>query len=308
MEWLIAANHNMYDHVKAFKELPYVDWKQNSNYSVGDKVYIYSSAPIQAIEFLVEVIKIDITVENAHDDRDYWINIQEYEKGRNHGKYVRFKLINYFEDDVITLDELRKNGLEGNIQGTRKLYNADNSIKNWGNYIHKRLKRIDEKIVLKKNAHLDLYMKEELASENVNFKRNYDYTDKLSPMPSLIEEKGKKVYKRNTDIAINALGIAQFQCEIEREHYTFMRRNADIPYTEPHHLIPMAYQEEFKHSIDIEENIVSLCSSCHNEIHYGKNAKDKIIKLYNERKDLLEKKKIKISLEKLLSFYGLSNT
>lgn len=28
MEWLIAANRNMYNHVRAFKELPYVDWKQ----------------------------------------------------------------------------------------------------------------------------------------------------------------------------------------------------------------------------------------------------------------------------------------
>ena len=42
MEWLIAANRNMYNHVRAFKELPYVDWKQTNNYSVGDKVYIYS--------------------------------------------------------------------------------------------------------------------------------------------------------------------------------------------------------------------------------------------------------------------------
>ncbi|WP_418463729.1 HNH endonuclease [Frisingicoccus sp.] len=305
MEWLIAANRNMYNHVRAFKELPYVDWKQTNNYSVGDKVYIYSAMPIQAIEFLVEVIKTDITVENVLDDKEYWSDIQEYENGRNNGKYVRFKLINYFEDDAITFSELHENGLEGNIQGARKLYSTDNSIKNWGNYIHKRLKNIDEKYIWKKNTQLDLDLEEKIASVNIDAEKNYHYNDKVNPKPIPIEGKGKKIYKRNKDIAINALGIAQFRCEIDDEHYTFLRRNTNIPYTEPHHLIPMAYQEEFNYSIDIEENIVSLCSNCHNEIHYGKDAEYLIVKLYNKRKNLLAKKKIVVSLEKLLSYYGL---
>lgn len=305
MEWLITANRNMYDHVRAFKELPYVDWKQKNNFSVGDKVYIYSATPIQAIEFLVEVIKTDITAQNVLDDKEYWIDMQEYEKGRKNGKYVRFKLINYFEEDAITLRELFENGLERNIQGTRKLYNTDNSIKNWGNYIHKRLKSIDDQYIRKKNTQLDFDLKVKIASVNIDIEKNYHYTNKVNLKPMPIEGKGKKIYKRNRDIAINALGIAQFRCEINDEHYTFLRKNTDIPYTEPHHLIPMAYQEEFDYSIDIEENIISLCSNCHNEIHYGKNAKCLIVKLYNERKNLLDKKKIVIQLEKLLSYYGL---
>lgn len=305
MEWLIAANHNMYNHTKAFKELPFIDWKQKNNYSVGDKVYIYSASPIQAIEFLVEVIKINISVDNALDDKDYWNNIQEYKNGRNNGKYVRFKLIDNFEDNVITLSELRENGLKGNIQGTRKLFNANNSITSWGVYIHKRLEGFDKKFIEKKNMQLDLELKEEIAYEKINLKKSYYYTNKINTKPIAIKSNGQKAYKRDKSIAINALGIAQFKCEIDGNHYTFLRKNMDIPYTEPHHLIPMAYQDEFKYSIDIEENIISLCSNCHNEIHYGKNAKHLIAKLYNKRKNLLAKKKIIISLEKLLSYYGL---
>lgn len=302
MEWLIAANCNLYNHVRAFKELPYVDWKQNNKFSVGDKIYIYSAKPIQAIEFLVEVIKTDITVENALDDREYWIDIQEYENGQNNGKYVRFRLINYFEDDVITLSELHKNGLKGNIQGSRKLYNSDNVINSWGDYIHKRL---ENESIRKKNIQFDSELKEKIASEKFDTNKNYHYTDEVNAKPKPIETSGRKMYNRNKKIAINALGIAQFQCEINNKHYTFLRKNDNLPYTEPHHLIPMAYQDEFSYSIDIEENIVSLCSNCHNEIHYGKDAKSLIVKLYNDRKNLLAKKKIKISLEKLLSYYGL---
>ncbi len=39
---------------------------------------------------------------------------------------------------------------------------------------------------------------------------------------------------------------------------------------EPHHLIPMSMTDYFGVSLDREQNIFSLCSNCHNQIHYGK--------------------------------------
>lgn len=86
MEWLISANHNKYDHLRAFNELPYIDWKQNANYSVGDKVFIYSTKPISAIEFLVEVIETNITGDHVIDDKIYWTDMNEYENGRKHSR------------------------------------------------------------------------------------------------------------------------------------------------------------------------------------------------------------------------------
>jgi len=56
-------------------------------------------------------------------------------------------------------------------------------------------------------------------------------------------------------------------------------------------------------NLDRPENIVSLCSSCHNEIHYGKNADQLITYLYHQRKDLLKSKGIDITLEQLLMMY-----
>ena len=66
----------------------------------------------------------------------------------------------------------------------------------------------------------------------------------------------------------------------------------------------MAQQDNFEYSLDVEENIISLCSQCHNEIHYGKHADKLITKLYYDRIKLLKKKKIEVTLEKLLSYYG----
>ena len=83
------------------------------------------------------------------------------------------------------------------------------------------------------------------------------------------------------------------------------RKDGKYEYTEPHHLIPLSKYKDFKYSLDITANIISLCSHCHNLLHYGR-LEDKMIileKLYNERKDSLSKKGISISFEQLLNYY-----
>ena len=143
-----------------------------------------------------------------------------------------------------------------------------------------------------------------LAKTGVSFKPSpTKITLPLSPISDLIFSTSVTLSCGNNSVF--TLGIANFSCEIDKKHKTFKRKKDGVPYTEPHHLIPMAFQDEFDFSIDIEENIVSLCSNCHNEIHYGENARELITKLYYERKSLLEKKNIYISLIKLLSYYDL---
>ena len=72
---------------------------------------------------------------------------------------------------------------------------------------------------------------------------------------------------------------------------------------EPHHLIPLAYYDDFSFSLDVEENIVSLCSNCHNAIHYGAESLEMAKVLFRKRKTLLEKAGIEIEEEKFLEMY-----
>lgn len=111
------------------------------------------------------------------------------------------------------------------------------------------------------------------------------------------------VYKRNKQIAVNAICKAEFCCEYDREHKTFISKSNNKNFTEVHHLIPMAFQDRFKANIDVEANVVSLCSNCHKWIHLGKGAKKLISKLYEERRERLKKANIEITLEELLSMY-----
>lgn len=73
---------------------------------------------------------------------------------------------------------------------------------------------------------------------------------------------------------------------------------------ETHHLIPLEYWRFFDNSLDVEANIVCLCSNCHNEIHYGKYATKLIEPLFRKRKDELLKAGIDIEIYDLISMYN----
>ena len=121
---------------------------------------------------------------------------------------------------------------------------------------------------------------------------------------SVSSDTGRTIPKRIPQRAADALAHAQYKCEYNNADKTFIRKNGK-PYTEPHHLIPISKYRDFSYSVDIMENIVSLCSHCHNLLHYGR-FEDKapiLEKLYNERKDALKRCGLNITLYKLNSYY-----
>lgn len=125
------------------------------------------------------------------------------------------------------------------------------------------------------------------------------------------ESKGRMVPARDKQKAENALKRAGYKCEVGN-HETFLRKKNNLPYTEPHHLIPLQYDDQFEYSLDVEANIVSLCSNCHNRMHYGADIEHMIRLLWEQRKDELEaagllimKSGINLTVEILLSFYGI---
>ncbi len=112
-------------------------------------------------------------------------------------------------------------------------------------------------------------------------------------------------YERNKEVAKNALSNASFKCEIDPSHRTFVREADGTPFVLPHHLVPMSYQKDFTYSIDIEENIVALCSCCHDEIHHGRDRERLLSTLYKERQEGLFRVGIDVSFDELKTMYDL---
>ncbi len=145
--------------------------------------------------------------------------------------------------------------------------------------------------------------------------KNFEYSS--SPRASEIKASAKvpkegNIVPRHADRRVNALVRAGYHCEIDKNHPTFKRRNSDKDYTETHHLIPLEFSSEFEYTLDTEENIVSLCSNCHNQIHYGEGAEKLLKQLFDERKDALYAagldktiKGVTMDFQQLLHMYGL---
>lgn len=129
----------------------------------------------------------------------------------------------------------------------------------------------------------------------------YDNTPK--PPKDLLMNTTQR-YPRDRKKSENALRIANFLCEANKEHFVFRRKCSYINYTEPHHLIPLFARENFPDAdLDREQNIVSLCSNCHNLLHYGADNMELLRQLYEQRKDLLASIGIIISFEELRRYY-----
>ena len=291
-EWVISCNPSYYDVIGAFNELECIEWKQSTNIKVGDIVYIYVSSPVKEIKYKCIARKVNLNSAGRIDDSKFMIDDSNY---RNYGRYMELELITKYQDKQYTLNDLKQHGLRS-VQGPSKL------SEELQNYIKlteiSKIKEIKKSLKSKHNLEADIN-----EIEPVELKEFYGYKHEKKKKQKPKVQDGVKIYPRDRNVAMNALLHANYKCEVDQNHPTFIRKNLDINYTESHHLVPMAYSDLFNVSLDVEENIVSLCSNCHNLLHYGRDFKDILEKLYNERKEDLNKVGIDITFEQLLNMY-----
>lgn len=288
--WIITCNPLYYNVRGAFNKLKQVEWKQSVNIEIGDTVYIYITKPDQEIKY--KCIAKDVNLESASriDDSEFVLDDSNY---NNYGRYMLLELQSEYEDKQYPLSELKKYGLKS-VQGPSKVTEELSSyIKSVEKKVYIESDRVEDEILLKKLG--------EAAEGEYPYYYELEGIRRKKQIPRILNN--KKVYPRDRQIAINALAHAHYLCEVDENHWTFIRKNVDINYTEPHHLIPMAYSDLFEVSLDVEENIVSLCSTCHNLLHYGRERKQILFKLYQDRIKHLKKVGLYITFDELLKMY-----
>lgn len=135
--------------------------------------------------------------------------------------------------------------------------------------------------------------------------KNIGITYKKKNTAAKKQQRTSNNYIRDPQAAAYVKQQAGYKCEFNKEHKTFISDISGKQYVEAHHLIPIKYQDQFKYSLDIPENIVALCPNCHRAIHHGtKDCKKKIISaLFNERKKILKDNGINIDIEALIEMY-----
>lgn len=111
-------------------------------------------------------------------------------------------------------------------------------------------------------------------------------------------------WSRSGVIKEQSIVLAQYECEVDHNHKTFISARNSLPFMEGHHTIPLKYQGDFATSLDVYANIVCVCPVCHRFLHFGRIA-DKLPvlnKIYYERSDRLAKSGIRLSQEEFIQF------
>lgn len=297
MEWIIpCSTHNRYefDVFEHFNNYSMVDWTRKNNVNVGDIVYIYVGEPYYKIMFKT-ICTISIVPAEKIDDyvpEEYrWNDYDEF----IHGKYTRLELLQTIDTEELSLNTLTTLDLiKYRIQSAIK---SESKTKTFS-YIN----QIFDKYFLNNDYSDDeLENIRRMADED---KIDYETIKKEAQRTGIIRNTGEERPIRNPHAAALALKNSGHKCEFNPKDKTFLRPNG-TPYTELHHLIPISKYKDFEYSVDIPENIVSLCSYCHNLLHYGRvdDKKDILKSLYQKRYKKLTKAGLYVTFDKLVEYY-----
>ena len=165
-------------------------------------------------------------------------------------------------------------------------------------------------LLLEKNITFSMDKEDEESYQEAVERMNLDF-DSLTiedkpANPIKVITRGKKQYwSRSNVIPKKAIMLAKYTCEYDDSHMYFTSKITGENYVEAHHLVPMEFQDQFMHSLDVEANIISLCPLCHKKVHHTtfEDKKEMLEDLYKIRKNRLKKCKIDISLRDLFSYY-----
>jgi predicted HNH restriction endonuclease len=138
-----------------------------------------------------------------------------------------------------------------------------------------------------------------------NSKTSFEYNETPYDKEKPILIDGHLAYKRDNLVAKNAIIHAKYLCETDSLHNTFVRLDSRQGYFETQHLVPMKYSDKFNVSLDVEENILCLCSNCKKQLQYGLGINVMLKQFYEQRKEYLEKVGINVTYEELLDMYDV---
>ena len=94
----------------------YVEYVQRNKVQVNDIVYLYTTAPVQRIEYKMIVDRINVPFDEIIDDSAYSLLRNPNTAPNKDALYVRLKLIKKVENPLLHLNFLREYGLRSSMQ------------------------------------------------------------------------------------------------------------------------------------------------------------------------------------------------
>lgn len=124
--WIVPTNYSLFrldDYLRDFNEIV---WTHRSNFQVGDIIYIYATAPLKRLTYVMEVVRTHISqeeYETKYNDSAYSNTISDVDSVWNN-KHTLLKLLTEIpiqSQSRLTLKDLRENGCTATMQSSIKV-------------------------------------------------------------------------------------------------------------------------------------------------------------------------------------------
>ena len=235
--WIVPSNDNTFrigDAIAAQDGM--ADWRTDK-FSVGDIVFIYKTNPEKRIHYKMEVIKVKMIFDEAFEQEAFWTDKDQYYVGIT-SFYARFKLLEEYTDDILSLHHLHEHGYEGIPRSVREC--KDEGLIDFLLHPH------------------------QMVNEDV-YDVDYPEDDEKLYEGALVTVKANK-YERNQKARRECVAKKGYQCLVCGRDFETTYGEIGKNFIHVHHLTPISTIGK-EYELNVDTDLVPVCPNCHYMLH-----------------------------------------
>ena len=235
--WIVPSNDSTFrigDAIAAQDGM--ADWRTDK-FSVGDIVFIYKTNPEKRIHYKMEVIKVKMIFDEAFEQEPFWTDKVQY-YGNITSFYARFKLLEEYTDNILSLHHLHEHGYEGIPRSVREC--KDEGLIDFLLHPH------------------------QMVNEDV-YDVDYPEDDEKLYEGALITVKANK-YERNQKARRECVAKKGYQCLVCGRDFEATYGEIGKNFIHVHHLTPISTIGK-EYELNVDTDLVPVCPNCHYMLH-----------------------------------------
>lgn len=235
--WIVPSNDNTFrigDAIKAQGGL--VDWRTDK-FSVGDIVFIYKTIPEKRIHYKMEVLQVKMIFDKALEQEPYWKDKVLYYSGIT-SFYARFKLLEEYSDDTLSLQHLHEHGYEG---------------------IPRSVRECKDKELIEFLLHPHQMTNED--AYDVDYPENDDKLYEGALMKVNVNK-----YERNQKARRECVEKKGYKCLVCGRDFEATYGEIGTGFIHVHHLTPISSIGK-EYQLNVDTDLAPVCPNCHYMLH-----------------------------------------
>lgn len=237
--WIVPSNDNIFrisDAIQAQNGL--VDWRMSNEFSKGDIVFVYKTKPEQRIRYRMEIKSVGLSIDEAFEQEPFWEDKDAYYSRLGFYKYARFKLLEEYSDDIMSLHHLHEHGVSGYIQS----------------------------IMQCKNEELIKFLLHPYDTVNDDvYDVDYPEDDDKLYEGALVKVMANK-YERNQKARRECVAQKGYKCLVCGCDFETTYGEIGKGFIHVHHVVPISSIGK-EYELDVDKDLVPVCPNCHYMLH-----------------------------------------